>query len=248
MERLQKVIAAAGIASRRKAEDLIAAGRVKVNGETVREMGVKVGPHDEILVDNHSIRREEKVYYLLNKPKQYICAVRDDKGRKTVMDCFDGISERIFPVGRLDYETTGLLVMTNDGEFANAMMHPKYHLPKTYEVAVDGILTDQMLRMLARGIRLNDGMTLPADVELVSRLEGKKKTVINLTIYEGRNREIRRMMEYFHCEVTRLNRIRYGFLETGNLRQGQYRRLRMYEVRKLMNMVSHQTDTPSEAR
>lgn len=248
MERLQKVIAAAGIASRRKAEDLIAAGRVKVNGETVREMGVKVGPHDEILVDNHSIRREEKVYYLLNKPKQYICAVRDDKGRKTVMDCFDGIPERIFPVGRLDYETTGLLVMTNDGEFANAMMHPKYHLPKTYEVAVDGILTDQMLRMLARGIRLNDGMTLPADVELVSRLEGKKKTVINLTIYEGRNREIRRMMEYFHCEVTRLNRIRYGFLETGNLRQGQYRRLRMYEVRKLMNMVSHQTDTPSEAR
>lgn len=248
MERLQKVIAAAGIASRRKAEELIAAGRVKVNGETVREMGVKVGPHDEILVDNHSIRREEKVYYLLNKPKQYICAVRDDKGRKTVMDCFDGISERIFPVGRLDYETTGLLVMTNDGEFANAMMHPKYHLPKTYEVAVDGILTDQMLRMLARGIRLNDGMTLPADVELVSRLEGKKKTVINLTIYEGRNREIRRMMEYFHCEVTRLNRIRYGFLETGNLRQGQYRRLRMYEVRKLMNMVSHQTDTPSEAR
>lgn len=248
MERLQKVIAAAGIASRRKAEELIAAGRVKVNGKTVREMGVSVSPQDEILVDGHEIHREEKVYYLLNKPKQYICAVRDDKGRRTVMECFEGIRERIFPVGRLDYETTGLLLMTNDGDFANAMMHPKYHLPKTYEVAVDGILTDQMLRMLAKGIQLSDGKTLPADVELVSRFEGKKKTVIRITIYEGRNREIRRMMEYFHCEVTRLNRIRYGFLETGSLRQGQYRRLRMYEVRKLMGMVSRQTATPQEDR
>ena len=135
--------------------------------------------------------------------------------------------------------------MTNDGEFANAMMHPKFHLPKTYEVAVNVVLSDQMLRMLSRGIKLNDGMTLPCDIELVSRLEGKKKTVIRITIYEGRNREIRRMMEYFHCEVTRLNRIGYGFLEIGNLRQGQYRKLRMFEVRKLLNMVSHQSDMPS---
>lgn len=241
MERLQKVIAQAGIASRRKAEELIAKGRVKVNGETVREMGVKVSSKDRISVDGHEILKEEKVYYLLNKPKQCISAVRDDKGRQTVLDCFSGsgVDERIFPVGRLDYETTGLLIMTNDGEFANAMMHPKYHLPKTYEVAVKGILTDQMLRMLAAGIDLADGKTLPADVELVSRFEGQKKTVIRITIYEGRNRQVRRMMEYFHCEVTRLNRIRYGFLEIGNLRQGQARKLRMYEVRKLMNMTTH---------
>lgn len=245
MERLQKVMAEAGIASRRKSEELIKAGRVKVNGVTVKEMGFKVSKDDEIVVDGHEIEKEQKVYYLLNKPKQCISAVKDDKGRRTVLDCFGPMKERIFPVGRLDYETTGLLVMTNDGEFANAMMHPKYHLPKTYEVAVNGVLTDQMLRMLSHGIRLNDGMTLPCDIELVSRLEGKKKTVIRITIYEGRNREIRRMMEYFHCEVTRLNRIGYGFLEIGNLRQGQYRKLRMYEVRKLLSMVNHQIDTPS---
>ncbi len=244
MERLQKVLASAGVASRRKAEQMIQDGKVSVNGTIVREMGFKVSGDDEILVNGKPIRREEKVYYLLNKPKQYISAVTDDKGRKTVMDCFPDVKQRIFPVGRLDYETTGLLIMTNDGEFANVMMHPKYHLPKTYEVAMDGVLTDQMIRMLEKGIPLDDGMTLPAEVYLLSRFEGKKKTVIQITIHEGRNREIRRMMEYFHCNVTRLNRIQYGFLDLGQLRQGQYRKLRMYEVKKLMHMT--QSAMPAE--
>lgn len=245
MERLQKVIANAGIASRRKAEQLIQEGKVSVNGIVVRELGTKVGPEDEVKVNGKPIQKEEKVYYLLNKPKQCISAVSDDKGRRTVLDCFPDVKERIFPVGRLDYDTTGLLILTNDGEFANKMMHPRYHLAKTYEVAMNGVLTDQMLGMLEKGIPLEDGKTSPAEVVLLQRLEGKKKTVIQITIYEGRNRQVRRMMEYFHCEVTRLARIGYGFLDLGHLRQGEYRKLRSFEIRKLLHLSETETSSGS---
>ena len=237
MERLQKVIAASGIASRRKAEEMIQQGRVKVNGQTVKEMGVKVSKQDKIEVDGHEINKEEKVYYLLNKPKRTICSVSDDKERDTVVDIID-CKERIFPVGRLDYETTGLLLLTNDGEFANGLMHPRNHIRKTYEVAVKGVLTDGMCALLEKGIELEDGKTLPAEVFVLQRSEKKNKTVLQITIQEGRNRQVRRMMEFFNCEVTRLNRIQYAFLDLGNLRQGQYRKLRMFEVRKLMSIVN----------
>jgi 23S rRNA pseudouridine2605 synthase len=233
MERLQKVIAQAGVASRRKAEELISQGKVTVNGKTVKEMGIQVGPEDKIAVNGVPLKQEEKVYYLLNKPKHTISSVSDDKGRDTVLDCFGSTSERIFPIGRLDYETTGLLLLTNDGEFANLMMHPRSHIRKTYECAVDGILDDSMCAKLEHGIMLEDGRTLPAEVSILQRSEKKNKTVLLITIQEGRNREIRRMMEYFHCEVTRLNRVQYAFLDLGNLRQGQYRKLRSYEVKKL---------------
>lgn len=246
MERLQKVIARAGIASRRHAEDLIRSGRVKVNGVTVTEMGVQVAPSDIVSVDGKELQNENKVYYLLNKPKKTICSLKDEKDRQTVLSCFPDVQERIFPIGRLDYDTTGLLILTNDGDFANQMMHPKYHLPKTYEVGVDGVLTDTMAKMLSRGIMLDGKKTLPADVEILSRSEKRNKTVLRITIYEGRNREIRRMMEYFHCEVTRLARIGYGFLTLGSLRQGQYRRLRAFEVRKLIAMSSSQISTPED--
>ncbi len=241
MERLQKVIAEAGIASRRKAEEMIASGRVKVNGVTVKEMGVKVSGNDRVEVDGKEIGKEEKVYFLLNKPKRTICAVKDDKDRDTVVDLID-CKERIFPVGRLDYETTGLLLLTNDGEFANGLMHPRNHISKTYEVAVNGVLTDGMCALLEKGIELDDGKTLPAEVYILNRSEKKNKTVLQITIQEGRNREVRRMMEFFHCEVTRLNRIQYAFLDLGKLRQGQYRKLRMYEVRKLMNLVNQENN------
>lgn len=237
MERLQKVIAASGIASRRKAEEMIQQGRVKVNGQTVKEMGVKVSTQDRIEVDGHEINKEEKVYFLLNKPKRTICSVSDDKERDTVVDIID-CKERIFPVGRLDYETTGLLLLTNDGEFANGLMHPRNHIRKTYEVAVNGVLTDGMCALLEKGIELEDGKTLPAEVFVLQRSEKKNKTVLQITIQEGRNHQVRRMMEFFNCEVTRLNRIQYAFLDLGNLRQGQYRKLRMYEVRKLMSIVN----------
>ena len=236
MERLQKVIAASGIASRRKAEEMIQQGRVKVNGQTVKEMGVKVSTQDRIEVDGHEINKEEKVYFLLNKPKRTICSFSDDKERDTVVDIID-CKERIFPVGRLDYETTGLLLLTNDGEFANGLMHPRNHIRKTYEVAVNGVLTDGMCALLEKGIELEDGKTLPAEVFVLQRSEKKNKTVLQITIQEGRNRQVRRMMEFFNCEVTRLNRIQYAFLDLGNLRQGQYRKLRMFEVRKLMSIV-----------
>lgn len=238
MERLQKVIASAGITSRRKAEELISQGKVSVNGTIVKEMGKQVGPEDVIVVNGKEIRKEEKVYFLLNKPKKTISAVSDDKGRATVMDCFADINERIFPIGRLDYETTGLLLMTNDGEFANAMMHPHSHIEKTYECSIDGVLDDMMCAKLEKGIHLEDGKTLPARIEILQRSEKKNKTVFLITIQEGRNREIRRMMEYFHCEVTRLNRVKYAFLDLGKLRQGQYRKLRTYEVKKLMNCAN----------
>ena len=237
MERLQKVIAASGIASRRKAEEMIQQVRVKVNGQTVKEMGVKVSTQDRIEVDGHEINKEEKVYYLLNKPKRTICSVSDDKERDTVVDIID-CKERIFPVGRLDYETTGLLLLTNDGEFANGLMHPRNHIRKTYEVAVKGVLTDGMCALLEKGIELEDGKTLPAEVFVLQRSQKKNKTVLQITIQEGRNRQVRRMMEFFNCEVTRLNRIQYAFLDLGNLRQGQYRKLRMFEVRKLMSIVN----------
>lgn len=237
MERLQKVIAASGIASRRKAEEMIQQGRVKVNGQTVKEMGVKVSTQDRIEVDGHEINKEEKVYFLLNKPKRTICSVSDDKERDTVVDIID-CKERIFPVGRLDYETTGLLLLTNDGEFANGLMHPRNHIRKTYEVAVKGVLTDGMCALLEKGIELEDGKTLPAEVFVLQRSEKKNKTVLQITIQEGRNRQVRRMMEFFNCEVTRLNRIQYAFLDLGNLRQGQYRKLLMFEVRKLMSIVN----------
>ena len=157
MQRLQKVIAQAGIASRRKAEELIAQGKVKVNGKVVKEMGVQVSFDDEIMVNGQSIQKEEKVYFLLNKPKKMISTVHDDLKRATIMDCFRDVKQRIFPVGRLDYETTGLLLVTNDGEFANAMMHPSHHMDKIYEVYVNGYLEDHMLTKLKKGIPLEDG-------------------------------------------------------------------------------------------
>lgn len=239
-ERLQKVIAKAGIASRRKAEELITSGKVKVNGKVITEMGVKVSDNDEIVVNGQPIRQENKVYYLLNKPRRTICSVSDEKGRDTVLSCFEGVNERIYPIGRLDYDTSGLLLMTNDGEFANLMMHPRYHLPKTYHVTVSGVITDDMARILSNGIVIDDKKTLPCDVAILERSVNKNRTVLDITIYEGRNREIRKMMEYFHTEVTRLERIGYGFLDLGHLRQGEYRRLRMFEVKRLKEMATHE--------
>jgi len=247
MERLQKVIAQAGVASRRKAEELIAEGRVKVNGKVVTEPGTKVDVHDEVMVDNQPLNKEEKVYYLLNKPKHTLSAVSDYLGRPTVMDCFPEEEKRIFPVGRLDFETTGLLLMTNDGEFANLMTHPKFHIQKTYEVRVNGVLTDYMAAQLEKGIELKDGMTLPAEVWILERSKKRNKTVLQITIREGRNREVRRMMQYFDLEVTGLNRIGYEFLDLGNLRQGQYRKLRSYEVRKLKAIASQETSSPADS-
>lgn len=237
MERIQKLIAQAGITSRRKAEQLIVDGRVKVNGKKVTELGTKASVNDLIEVDGVPIRREEKVYFLMNKPKYCLSSVSDDRGRETVIDYLGNVNARVFPVGRLDFESTGLLLLTNDGDFANKMIHPSYHLPKTYECAISGELTEDEMRQLRKGIMLEDGKTLPAKVHVLKYNANKNKTIFEITIFEGRNREIRRMMEFFHHEVTRLDRKQFGFLDYGTLRQGESRRLRMFEVKQLIEFA-----------
>ena len=233
MERLQKVIAQAGIASRRKAEELILEGKVKVNGKVVTELGIKVGRQDEVEVLGVPIEKEEPVYFLLYKPTGVISAVSDDKGRKVVTDFFPEIKQRIFPIGRLDYDTSGLLLLTNDGEFANALMHPKYEVEKVYVAKVKGVLTGEKIRMLQRGVMLEDGKTAPARVKLISGDRRKETAVVEIAIHEGRNRQVRRMFEAVGCKVVKLKRERYAFLGLTSLRPGDARALSPHEVKQL---------------
>lgn len=233
MERLQKVIARAGIASRRKSEELIKEGRVKVNGKVVTELGVKVVPSDKVEVNEVQIEREEPVYFLLYKPRGVISSVSDDKGRKVVTDYFPRLQERIYPVGRLDYDTSGLLVLTNDGEFANLLMHPSGEIEKVYVAKVKGIPSKENLRKLEKGIRLEDGKTAPAKVKLLSADSKKQTAIIELTIHEGRNRQVRRMFEAIHHDVLKLKRERYGFLTLAGLNAGEARELSPHEVKQL---------------
>lgn len=234
MERLQKVIAYAGVASRRKAEQLILEGKVKVNGQVVKELGTKVSNSDTVEVNGVKLEKEDKVYFLLYKPRGYISAVTDDKGRETVVDIFGKhVIERIFPVGRLDYDTSGLLLMTNDGEFANLMTHPKFKIDKTYVARVKGVPTIDGLKKLQRGIKLEDGKTAPAKVSMMSFDETAGKAICEITIHEGRNRQVRRMFEAIGTPVVKLKRERFGFLDLGNLAPGEYRELTKHEVKRL---------------
>ncbi|MFT4413149.1 23S rRNA pseudouridine(2605) synthase RluB [Fredinandcohnia humi] len=238
MERLQKVIAHAGVASRRKAEELIQTGHVKVNGKVVKELGTKVSSNDKIEVSGIPLEREEPVYFLLYKPRQVISSVSDDKGRKVVTDFFPEIRQRIYPVGRLDYDTSGLLLLTNDGEFANLLMHPKYEIEKVYVAKVKGIPPKEKLRQLEKGIKLEDGMTAPARVKLLSMDKKKQTAIIELTIHEGRNRQVRRMFEAIGHDVLKLKREKYGFLTLRGLHTGEHRELLPHEVKQLRALAS----------
>lgn len=238
MERLQKVIAYAGVASRRKAEQLIVEGKVRVNGKIVKELGTKVAASDEIEVEGVKLEKEDKVYFLLYKPRGYISAVTDDKGRKTVTDIFKKrVHQRIFPVGRLDYDTTGLLLLTNDGEFSYQLTHPKFKIDKTYIARVKGIPTVDGLKKLQRGIKLEDGKTAPALVSMTSSDEVAGKAICEITIHEGRNRQVRRMFEAIGTPVVKLKRERFAFLDLGGLVPGEYRELTKHEV-KLLRVLS----------
>lgn len=239
MERIQKVIAQAGMASRRKAEQLIAEGKVTVNGKVVRELGTKVGPNDQIEVNGVPVEKEEPVYFLLYKPRGVISAVTDDKGRKTVTDLFPHIEARIYPVGRLDYDTSGLLIMTNDGDFANALMHPKFEIEKTYVAKIKGIPTRENLKKLEKGIMLEDGKTAPAKTKMLAMDKRKQSSIIELTIHEGRNRQVRRMFEAIGMPVMKLKRERYGFLTLHGINAGDYRELTPHEVKQLRHMALH---------
>lgn len=233
MERLQKVIAHAGVASRRKAEELITEGKVKVNGKVVKELGVKVGPNDRVEVNEIPLERQAPVYFLFYKPRGVISSVSDERGRKTVTDYFPHAEARIYPVGRLDYDTSGLLLLTNDGEFANLLMHPKHKIEKVYIAKVKGIPFREKIKQLEKGIRLEDGMTAPARVKVVSVDKRKQTTIVELTIHEGRNRQVRRMFEAIGHPVMKLRRERYAFLDLKGLNAGESRELTTHEVKQL---------------
>lgn len=245
-ERIQKVLARAGVTSRRHAEQLILEGRVKVNGVKLSELGCKVGSRDYIEVDGKPIQRSEKLYYyLLNKPVGVITSAHDPQGRPTVMDCLKGVPARVYPVGRLDYDTSGALVLTNDGELAHRLMHPSYGVEKTYRVWVRGPVGLKAIEGLRQGVSLEDGNTAPAIVKQVSGVsdkDGKSKEthldILDITIHEGRNRQVRRMFSAVGCPVVKLERIRFGSLSQGNsLSPGAYRALTTEEIRELRAKV-----------
>lgn len=234
MERLQKVLAQAGIASRRKCEEYITAGRVQVNEETVTTLGAKVDPlTDVITVDGKPIKSQTLVYYVLNKPKGVITSITDPEGRQTVADYIKHIEERVYPVGRLDYDSEGLLLLTNDGELANLLTHPKHHVPKTYHATVRGVPHGSLMEKLRTGIELEDGMTAPAEVEYHDVDPDKNESVIAITIYEGRNRQVRRMFEAIHYPVNRLKRVQFGSLLLSGLPRGKTQKLTPAQVKDL---------------
>lgn len=237
MERLQKLIAQAGITSRRKAEKLIEEGRVYVNGKQVNEVGAKADLQtDEISVDGVPLQKEEPVYYLLYKPSGVISSAGDDKGRKTVIDLVPN-EFRVFPVGRLDFDTSGLIVLTNDGEFANLLMHPKYRIHKTYIAKVKGLPLREDLKKLDRGIVLEDGKTAPAKTKVIKTDKRKGTAVVEITIHEGRNRQVRRMFDAIGFPVMKLKRERYGILDLKGLNAGDWRELKPHEVKTLREIA-----------
>ncbi len=238
--RLQKFMAEQGVASRRKSEELISAGKVKVNGH-VATIGMKINPYkDLVTVRGEKItfhKKRKMVYIMLHKPRGYVTTVSDEKGRKTVMDLIPDIKERVYPVGRLDKDSEGLLILTNDGSFTNCMTHPSHEYPKKYRVTVRPAITDEALDKLRHGIELDGKMTAPAEVNIISQEEGR--VVLEFIIREGRNRQIRRMCESQGLEVARLKRLSIGSLKLGMLPQGQYRELSEQEVKRLLRSAGH---------
>lgn len=234
MERLQKVIAHAGVASRRKAEELITAGRVKVNGQTVKELGVKVGNNDQVEVDGVPIYQEEPVYFMFYKPRGVISAASDDKKRTVVTDYFTDVPERIYPVGRLDYDTSGLLLLTNDGEFSQRLTHPKHEVDKVYVAKVKGIADKKQLLPVTRGMRIEGKKVAPARFDILSTDNKTQTSIIQLTIHEGRNHQVKNMLMAVGYPVQKLKREKYGELTLGNLRPGEYRPLLKKEVTALL--------------
>ena len=229
MERLQKVIAQAGIASRRKAEELIKDGKVKVNGEVIKELGTKVSESDKVEVNNKPIEKETKEYYLLNKPRGVITTTNDEHGRKTVTDLIE-TSTRIYPVGRLDYDKTGAILLTNDGEFANILMHPSNKIDKVYLAKLEGIIKGEQINALKNGIMLDDVLVKASRVKLKKVNQENLTSMVEITIHEGKNHQVKRMFESVGFHVEKLTRERIGIFDINNLKSGQYRKLTPKEV------------------
>src|SRR5215831_18146484 len=231
-ERLQKILSHAGVASRRRAEQIIVEGRVTVNGAVITELGSKADlEHDHIKVDGRLLRPPKRLVYIaLNKPNNTVTTVSDPQGRATVMELLRGVKERVYPVGRLDYHSEGLLLLTNDGEIANAIMSAATHLPKTYVVKVNGALTGDQEEQFRRGVPLSGRRTMPAGLKVIHEAENPWYEV---RLHEGRNHQIRLMFKHFGRLVEKLRRVRIGPIELGTLKPGQFRYLSDEEVRKL---------------
>ena len=233
--RLNKYIASAGICSRRKADELIANGNVKINGAVIKEMGYDVSGSDRVQVNGRVIEEAgKKVYVLLNKPYGYITTMNDDKGRATVAELVSDIPERLFPVGRLDYNTTGLLIMTNDGDLAYALTHPKNEVYKTYEAKVSGVISESRLAKLRRGVDIGGFVTSPAKVRVIKQMP--RHAVVEIKIREGKNRQVRKMFAAVGNKVMELKRVAVGDIKLGRLMQGHYRKLTKQETEYLKSL------------
>ncbi len=239
--RLQKIIADSGVCSRRKAEELIEKGRVRVNGHPVK-VGDKASPRDVITVDGERIvvqKKKTNIYIMLNKPRGYVTTMSDELDRRCVTELLEGVEERVFPVGRLDRNSEGLLLFTNDGNFSNDIMHPSRHISKTYRVTVHSSVSDEQLVMLSEGVVIDGRKTMPANVTVLS--EGSERVVLQIVIREGRNRQIRKMCEAVGLEVARLKRTAVGPVKLGMLKPGTYRELTAEELRALRNAIGNKT-------
>lgn len=236
-ERLQKFLAEAGIASRRRAEELIAAGKVQVNGKTVTEMGTKIDPQkDEVFYAGKKIdnRREKPVYIMLHKPEGYVTTAKEQFGRPAVLELIKGVEERIFPVGRLDYETSGLLLLTNDGDLTYKLTHPKHDVEKTYVARIYGTPDEGDMQKFRRGMILDGRQTKPAKIRILEK--GDRISTVEITIQEGRNRQVRKMCEAMKHPVAQLKRVATGELRLGDLPKGKFRHLTAAEVRYLKSL------------
>ena len=226
--RLNRYIAASGICSRRDADDLISRGVVQVNGKTVTELGTQVNPEDTVRVNGKVIRNERKVYILLNKPKDTVTTTDDPQGRRTVLDLVHNATDaRIYPVGRLDRNTTGVLLLTNDGELSGRLTHPKYNIRKIYEVETAQNVTPEMVQILQKGIELEDG---PMKVDAIAYMEPSSQRFLQIEIHSGKNRVIRRMFEYLGIEILKLDRVYFAGLTKKNIPRGKWRHLTTREI------------------
>ena len=238
MERLQKVIANSGYCSRRKAEELIKEGKVFVDGIAVTELGTKINGNETITIDGVSLKKDtRKEYYVINKPRGVICSAKDDKGRKVITDYID-TNERVYPVGRLDYDTTGVLLLTNDGELANILMHPSNNVEKVYIAKIEGMLTPDEIKEINKGIIIDGIKCHPKGIKIRKKDLDKNTEIVEIKLVEGRNHIVKKLFSAVGHAVIKLKREQYAFLNVKDLASGEYRTLSLKEVKKLYNLKS----------
>lgn len=233
--KLEKYLAASGVASRRKSKQLILSGKVKVNDEVVLEPSFIISSSDNVTYNDEVIEKEELVYYLLNKPRNVVSTVSDERNRKTVLDLFSEEDKniRIYPVGRLDFNTAGALLLTNDGELSYILTRPEYEVPKTYVLRINGILTNQQITQVKRGLKLKEYTTRPAFIKVLEKDYKRKSSLIELIITEGKNHQVKEMFDFLGYKVTSLTRTHFDFLNIEGLKRGTYRKLKIHEVKRL---------------